>query len=503
MVKFSCNICKRKFATSYGLTQHRNAKHLGRITHSQTNEIANLRIRQRSQSSAKPEHDANLWNAPITMTALRPGPTSTIPDEIPVPQEEMEDVVFEETPINETSNLTERKSESRYNLRSQTRKMDVEENIEESDEENNEENDEENYELQSHTNLENIDFDPEDLKGASLDDALDTIEGKYEPERIAKYPNDVYRDFMELVTEGNISNKIGDKFIKLFNKHSALDKSPLPSSTKNGKSYLNQINSPSIDFKEKIVATHNEVDFILYYRPIFRAIQALIQRSEVADNFVTKGALKNDNGVRIFGELYEGNWWLETEKSLPSLNHLLSIILYSDATTLDGFGKTSGHPVFLTFGNLPNWVRNLPESKVLLGFLPKVQDTGIKTSEAFQSMKREIYHRCFKIMLWPLMEKPDALYFGVKGQAMTFAARISCFLADMLEADDVTATYKASNCKMPCHTCMVPQNDLNNMDLEPENMPLRTHENMQEVKENGQGKEYSVHHVENAFWKIP
>ena len=45
-------------------------------------------------------------------------------------------------------------------------------------------------------------------------------------------------------------------------------------------------------------------------------------------------------------------------------------------------------------------------------------------------------------MLQPLLEKPDALYFGINGQQITFAARISFFLADMLEADDVTATYK-------------------------------------------------------------
>src|SRR5580765_3958723 len=128
--------------------------------------------------------------------------------------------------------------------------------------------------------FEDHDFDPEDLQGASLDDALDTIEGKNRSERIADWPNKAYHEFMELIIEGNISNKIGDKIIKFFNKHSNLEKSPLPSSTKNGKDYLNQIKSPSIDFKEKILTTYNGVDLYLYYRPIFRTIQALLQRSE-------------------------------------------------------------------------------------------------------------------------------------------------------------------------------------------------------------------------------
>jgi len=100
----------------------------------------------------------------------------------------------------------------------------------------------------------------------------------------------------------------------------------------------------------------------------------------------------------------------------------LSIILYSDGTTFDGLGKTSGHPVFLMLRNVPNWVRNLPESKILLGFLPKVQDSGIKTTEVFRSLQREIFHKCFNIMLWPLLEKPDMLCFGINGQAKTFAA---------------------------------------------------------------------------------
>ena len=105
----------------------------------------------------------------------------------------------------------------------------------------------------------------------------------------------------------------------------------------------------------------------------------------MADNFVHKGILNKDKncGIRIFGEPYESNWWLKTEKALLALNYLLSIILYSDATTFDGLGKISGHPVFLTLGNLPNSIQNSSEAKILIGFLPKVQDTGFKSSEAF------------------------------------------------------------------------------------------------------------------------
>ena len=114
----------------------------------------------------------------------------------------MDDIVFEETQL-------------RSQLHSKAN--------EESDEESSSENKQSDKEEQSSFNLKNIEFDLDDLSGASLDDTLDTIEGKYESENVAEWLNDIYYDFMKLVIEGNISNKIGDKIIKFFNKHSALD----------------------------------------------------------------------------------------------------------------------------------------------------------------------------------------------------------------------------------------------------------------------------------------
>ena len=99
---------------------------------------------------------------------------------------------------------------------------------------------------------------------------------------------------MKLVIEGNISNKIRDKIIKFFNKYSNLQKSPLLGSTKSGKEYLNNIQSPSIKFKEKVVATYSGVDFILHYRPIFQDIQALLQWLGVTDGFILQGILRKE-----------------------------------------------------------------------------------------------------------------------------------------------------------------------------------------------------------------
>ena len=62
------------------------------------------------------------------------------------------------------------------------------------------------------------------------------------------------------------------KLLNFLTKHSNLKNSPLPKSAKSGKDYFNQINSPSVTFKEKVDITYEEVDFKLYYRLIFHAI---------------------------------------------------------------------------------------------------------------------------------------------------------------------------------------------------------------------------------------
>jgi hypothetical protein len=242
MAKYHCKLCKKQFSTHSGLTQHANAVHHGRKTVSKPSQRA-----QQSQSSPqiqRPEHDANLWS----MSIMKP-PSQETPQ---FNEETTLSMDVEETnlPVDvEETNLSEEVIEDISDDSGELLLIDTEDNS----------------------------FDFEDLQGATLDDALKTIEGKNTPEYLAQWPNETYQDFMELVIEGNVSNIIGDKIIKFFNKHSNLKASPLPRSTKIGKDYLNQIKSPSIQFKEKVVKTYSNVDFILHYRPIFRAIQTLLQ----------------------------------------------------------------------------------------------------------------------------------------------------------------------------------------------------------------------------------
>lgn len=147
----------------------------------------------------------------------------------------------------------------------------------------------------------------------------------------------------------------------------------------------------------------------------------------------------------------------------------------------DGLGKTSGPSGIFNIQKSSKLILNLLKAKILLGFLPKIQDSEIKITKNFRILQCKVFHKCFSIMLWPLLEKPDVLYFGIKGQLIRFAMCISLFLSDILEANEIMAIYKLAQCKRSCYTCIILQNNLNNMNVMLEDMPSRTYKNMQEI----------------------
>src|SRR5881275_391032 len=129
-------------------------------------------------------------------------------------------------------------------------------------------------------------------------------------------------------------------------------------------------------------------------------------------------------------------------------NHLLSIIIYSDSTTCDHLGKTSKHPIYISLGNIPNWMRNKPNLKVLVGYLLKLKakDNTTRNSEFFRKLQRQVFQRCLRILLSPILNRTD-MYFVVKNEIQLFTPKISVILADLAEAVTFTATYLPSTSK--------------------------------------------------------
>ena len=198
-------------------------------------------------------------------------------------------------------------------------------------------------------------------------------------------------------------------------------------------------------------------------------------------------------------------WWKTTEDTLPTGARLLSLILYSDATTTDTLGKNQLHPIYLSLGNIPTWRRNKQDAKKLLGYLPilKAANNTEKKSSIFKNLVRETFHKSLKLLLNPIISLKTGVDLLINDKSTWFYPRISVIIADWPEASTFCLTYKSSNSKLPCHFCLVTRDNLANINLLSSDTEPRTHQNMRNYFEENNEKSVCIESVYNFFWNMP
>jgi len=98
-----------------------------------------------------------------------------------------------------------------------------------------------------------------------------------------KFPNEAYADLMVLVTKFKLSNTAGNAIISFFNKHSNHKKSPLPKNIKQGKEFMNNINS-NLSYKKTKVLDHDNTEYFLYHMPLISCIENILEIPDIAQN---------------------------------------------------------------------------------------------------------------------------------------------------------------------------------------------------------------------------
>ena len=175
---------------------------------------------------------------------------------------------------------------------------------------------------------------------------------------------------------------------------------------------------------------------------------------------------------------------------------MLSIILYSDATTTDTLGKSQLHPIYVSLGNIPIWRRNKLDVKQLLGYLPILEAVG-------KDLVREVFHKSLRHLLELIILLKDGVDLMVNNENIWFYPRISTIIADWPEAASFCLVYKFTNSNLPCHFCLVSKNDLANTDLSSDDVILRKHDEMRTRLECHTQKSVCIKSIPNFFWDLP
>ncbi|GET00661.1 hypothetical protein GLOIN_2v1783703 [Rhizophagus clarus] len=286
-----------------------------------------------------------------------------------------------------------------------------------------------------------------------------------------EFPNDAYKDLMLLVTKYKINNKGGNEIIRFFNKHSNLTESPLPKNIEQGRAFMNNMKFSNLEFSKVLITKHEDKDYFLYYQNLIQCIKNILTVPDITQNFALSYENYEYNRESIYSEQNTGKWWKTTQESLPTGSKLLSIILYSDATTTDTLGKSQLHPIYITLGNIPIWHRNKQDAKQLLGYLPILE-------AANKDLVRDTFHKSLRHLLEPIILLKDGIDLFINNENTWFYPRVSTIIADWPEAASFCLVYKSSNSNLPCHSCLVKRENLANIDLSVNDVILRTHDKM-------------------------
>lgn len=143
--------------------------------------------------------------------------------------------------------------------------------------------------------LESVDFEAEDFEAELETEIFEEtlffdkfknsedleIEDLEKPE----FPNEAYKDLMLLVTNHKLNNKAGNAVINFFNKHSALQKSPLPKNIKKEREFMNKMNYPNLTFNKICITHYNGKEYFLHYQNLIHCIKNILEVPGITEDF--------------------------------------------------------------------------------------------------------------------------------------------------------------------------------------------------------------------------
>ncbi|RHZ76848.1 hypothetical protein Glove_188g3 [Diversispora epigaea] len=324
-----------------------------------------------------------------------------------------------------------------------------------------------------------------------------------EVENIKEFPNEAYADLMALVIENNLNNKAGNAIIKFFNKHSDLSQlSPLLKNIETGRKFIDKMNISQLSYSKYYVLTHNSQDYFVHYRPIKNCIKNLLSNPDILKNLMFR---------------YE-NSKKRAERSISNHANILSIILYSNATTTDTLGKSSLHLIYVSLGNISTWRRNKEDAKQLLRYLPilSAKNEKEKKSSEFKELARETFHNSIKFLLDPLfqVQREDLIdirkdqvilrnyvnmkeYFDSNTSNLAGLEQVNNYFWSIPNLNIYAATVP----DRIHHLDLVQREDL--IDIRKDQVILRNYVNMKEYFDSNTSNLAGLEQVNNYFWSIP
>jgi hypothetical protein len=98
-----------------------------------------------------------------------------------------------------------------------------------------------------------------------------------------------------MITQFRVQDSLGNAFIRFFNKYSNRNDRPLPSTSQDGRMFIEHMNLPNFGWRKKNIFKYNEKEYEFEYRTVLDGIHQILMNKDITKEFVFEYKMSIDN----------------------------------------------------------------------------------------------------------------------------------------------------------------------------------------------------------------
>jgi len=115
-----------------------------------------------------------------------------------------------------------------------------------------------------------------------------------------EFPSEEFAEFMQITTKFRVQDPLADAFIRFFNKYSNRDDNPLPSTSRVGREFIENLQLPNFKWRKKKILEYKGKEYIFEHRTVLDGIHQILMNKSITEDFIFEYKSSTDDVSIIY-----------------------------------------------------------------------------------------------------------------------------------------------------------------------------------------------------------